>query len=121
MGIKMAVGKGSMERAAKTAAGVSEKPQAVEKKEPAAVEKAAPVKAVEPAKKAAPAKKAPLKKAAAKSAGKANAAKAVSVIAAPTEEVMEKIVYQTSDGMLDRDAKPNENFGLGDAMPVYYF
>ncbi len=77
----MAVGKGSMERAAKTA------------------EKT---------------KKAPAKKTA---RPKAEAA----MIAAPTEEVMEKIVYQTSDGMLERDAKPNERFAVGDAMPVYYF
>lgn len=46
---------------------------------------------------------------------------AAGTIAAPAEEVMEKIVYQTSSGMLERDAKPNELFGLGDAMPVYYF
>lgn len=76
----MAVGKGSMERAAKTA----------EKKAPA------------------------------KRAVKAKTA-AASTIAAPAGEVMEKIVYQKSDGMLERDAKPNERFGLGDAMPVYYF
>lgn len=33
----------------------------------------------------------------------------------------EEIVYQKSSGMLTRAAKPNERFGLGDAMPVYYF
>lgn len=65
------------------------------------------------------AKAAPVKKAT--KAPKAKAVKAAETIAAPTEEVMEKIVYQTSDGMLGRDAKPNELFGLGDAMPVYYF
>lgn len=92
----MAVGKGSMERAAKTA-GTSKtsenKTQTV---------------------KTAPAKKA------AKTA-KAKPVAAAEAIAAPTEEVMEKIVYQTSSGMLERDAEPNESFGLGDAMPVYYF
>lgn len=112
-----------MERAAKTAAGAAagavEKSQGTAAK--AAAEGTAPVKAAEPTKKAAPAKKAPAKKAAAKSAVKAETTKAVSVIAAPTEEVMEKIVYQPSSGMLERDAKPNENFGLGDAMPIYYF
>lgn len=77
----MAVGKGSMERAAKTA----------------------------PAKKAA------------KTTAKTKSAAAAETIAAPTEEVMEKIVYQKSGGMLERDAEPNEVFGLGDAMPVYYF
>ena len=32
-----------------------------------------------------------------------------------------QIVYQKSSGMLERAAMPNEKFGLGDAMPVYYF
>lgn len=89
----MAVGKGSMERAAKTAAGAAT---------------GAAGKSQEAAAKAAPAKKAAKPKAAAKT------------IAAPTEEVMEKIVYQTSSGILERDAAPNESFGVGDAMPVYY-
>lgn len=93
----MAVGKGSMERAAKTA----EKAQAAVKKEQAAET-------------AAKTKKAPAKKTAKPKA-------AAVTIAAPAEEVMEKIVYQTSDGMLERDAEPNERFGVGDAMPVYYF
>lgn len=84
----MAVGKGSMERAAKTA----EKSHATAKKSSSGKKTAKP-------------------KVAAPSA----------TIAAPAKEVMEKIVYQTSDGMLERDAEPNEKFGLGDAMPVYYF
>ena len=46
---------------------------------------------------------------------------AAETIAAPTEAVMQQVVYQTSSGMLERDANPNEIFGLGDAMPVYYF
>lgn len=91
----MAVGKGSMERAAKTA-GTSE----------------ASAKKTQTAK--APAKKA------AKTAAKTKRV-AAETIAAPTEEVMEKIVYQKNNGMLERDAEPNEVFGLGDAMPVYYF
>lgn len=33
----------------------------------------------------------------------------------------EEIVYQKSSGMLERAAEPNERFGIGDAMPVYYF
>lgn len=73
----MAVGKGSMERAAKAASAT---------------------------------KKTTSKKAA-----------AAQTITAPTEEVLQKIVYQTSSGMLERDAGPNEIFGLGDDMPVYYF
>lgn len=80
----MAVGKGSMERAAK----------------------------------AAPAKKT------AGGAVKAKAAKSVAAaktVTAPDKEVINQIVYQPSSGMLSRDAEPNEKFGLGDAMPVYYF
>lgn len=46
---------------------------------------------------------------------------AARTIAAPTEEALQQIVYQTSSGMLERDAEPNERFGLGDDMPVYYF
>lgn len=46
---------------------------------------------------------------------------AAETVAAPSQEVMRQIVYQKSGGMLERDAKPNESFGLGDAMPVYYF
>ena len=91
----MAVGKGSMERAAKAA----------EKKSGAAAEK----------------------KVSSRSAKKAQETDSTavkteaSVIAAPSDEVMEQIVYQSSSGMLERAAKPNERFGLGDAMPVYYF
>lgn len=80
----MAVGKGSMERAAKT------------------VEKA---------------QKAESKKTPAKRTAKPKAA----AIAAPAEEVMEKIIGRSNDGILARDAMPNERFGVGDAMPVYYF
>lgn len=31
------------------------------------------------------------------------------------------ITYQKSAGMLERAAEPNERFGVGDAMPFYYF
>ncbi|MDE6893028.1 MAG: hypothetical protein K2P50_14645 [Lachnospiraceae bacterium] len=37
------------------------------------------------------------------------------------KEAEGEIVYQKSSGMLERAAEPNERFGLGDAMPVYYF
>lgn len=70
----MAVGKGSMERAAK----------AVNKTEAENVSKAETVKKQKPQKE-------------------------------------KTIVYQKSSGMLERAAEPNERFGLGDAMPVYYF
>jgi len=48
-------------------------------------------------------------------------AAAAEVIAAPSKEVLQQIVYQKSSGMLARDAEANEIFGLGDEMPVYYF
>ncbi|MCR5108935.1 MAG: hypothetical protein K6B28_12335 [Lachnospiraceae bacterium] len=50
----------------------------------------------------------------------AREAAVTSVIAAPDEEVLKKIVYQSSAEILERDAKPNESFGIGDDMPVYY-
>ena len=80
----MAVGKGSMERAAKASSS---------KKKAGGTAKA-------------------------KTAGSAAAAQTVT---APDEAVLQQIVYQSSSGMLSRDAEPNERFGLGDAMPVYYF
>ena len=97
----MAVGKGSMERAAKAAeAKKASAPKKTESK--ASVKKEA---------------------SAAKTAGKAEtkAVAAAEVIAAPSEEVLQQIIYQKSSGMLEREAAPNERFGLGDEMPVYYF
>ncbi len=44
-----------------------------------------------------------------------------SVIAAASPEVMGEIVYQSSSQILERAAEPNEQFALGDAMPIYYF
>ena len=66
-----------------------------------AAEKAAPVvkKVSEPVKKTAPAK---------------------SVIAAPDNKVMQQIVYQPSAQILTREVGPNESFGVGDDMPIYY-
>lgn len=81
----MAVGKGSVERAAK--AKVAEKKTGT----------------------------------AAKTAKTAETVAAAKTIAAPDEKVLQEIVYQSSSGILSRDAEPNERFGLGDAMPVYYF
>ena len=42
------------------------------------------------------------------------------VIAAPDEKLMEKIVYQPSSQILTRDTETNESFGIGDDMPIYY-
>lgn len=103
----MAVGKGSMARAAK-AAGQDGK----------VTEQAVPVKTAE--KKGAAKKSAASSKKVAEKTPKAPVS-ATGTIAAPTEAVLQQIVYQKSDGMLERDANPNEIFGLGDAMPVYYF
>ncbi len=111
----MAVGKGSMERAAKAAE---------KKTAPVDGSEAAPAKKTT-AKKNTAADKTSAKKTA--STGKAKAAEqtvpetaAKGIIAAPSEEVLQQIVYQESSGVLERAAEPNEIFGLGDAMPVYY-
>lgn len=107
----MAVGKGSMARAAK-AAGQDGAALAKETEK-------APVSAKKTTRKPAAVDKAASAGTAKKAAGKTVAA--AETIAAPTEEVLQQIVYQKSGGMLERDAAPNEIFGLGDAMPVYYF
>ena len=63
-------------------------------------------------------------KAAAKTAVIAKPAEEVKkVIAEPVSEKAagDVIVYEKSSQMLDRDAEPEEIFGVGDAMPVYYF
>lgn len=82
----MAVGKGSMARAAKSAASGTQG----EKKAKPAVKTAA--------------------KTAKSSSGTVS-----------KEEVSKQIVYEKNSGMLERDAEPNERFGVGDAMPLYYF
>lgn len=42
------------------------------------------------------------------------------VIEAPEEQMMKQIVYEPSSQILTRDVKPNESFGVGDDMPIYY-
>ena len=103
----MAVGKGSLERAAK--AGGNQ--MTAERKTTAGKTVAKKTTEAAEIKKTAPAKSAPKRKSVA----------AKSVIAATNEQVMEKIVYEPSSQLLERDAEPNEIFGLGDSMPVYYF
>lgn len=113
----MAVGKGSMARASKAVKTteakdavkevVKETPVTVEEKKEEPEKKVA---AKKPAKKPV-AKKTPAKKAEPKSA----------VIAGTSEQVMQQIVYQKSSQMLERDAKPNESFYIGDDMPVYFY
>lgn len=92
----MAVGKGSMERAAKAAGTDTPKKSTNTRK------KKTPENGTGSEAKAAPEKQVP---------------------EAPVikKEVQEQIAYQKSSGILERAAEPNERFGLGDAMPVYYF
>ena len=170
----MAVGRGSMERAAKAAGGdtakkagdkaqapvrrltISEivgepgyvepprtarppvnkpvsggggvKPSPVNKAEPAVrppeAEKPSPVRKAEPVVKPSAVEKAATEKPV--QAVKQEPETRPSPAAGKTPAVLEKeaegeIVYQKSSGMLERAAEPNERFGLGDAMPVYYF
>lgn len=96
----MAVGKGSMERASKAVAKAPVKDAVVvEKQETAAVKK--------PQAKKTPAKKTPVKKA--------------SVVTGTSKEVMDKIVYQSSSQILEREVEPNESFYVGDSMPIYFY
>lgn len=104
----MAVGKGSMARAAKAAEKKAKPEEGKEIGTKRTAEEKAAVKTA-PEKKTAVARKT------------AKAVAAAEVIAAPSGEVLQQIVYQKSSGMLEREAAPNEIFGLGDEMPVYYF
>lgn len=113
----MAVGKGSMARASKAAAKkagtktvaeaapktgtVNEKTQAVPKE----ISKPASAKRTT-AKKTAPKKETSV---------------TASVVGATSEQVMREIVYQKSSQVLYREAEVNETFGVGEAMPIYFF
>lgn len=115
----MAVGKGSMARAAKAA---TKAPITAENTVKAATV-AAPAKEVEKVvapKKAESAKpKATVKK---KETAKPKATtKPKTAVMVPDAQVMEKIVYQSSSQVLYRDAESNETFGVGDSMPIYLF
>lgn len=98
----MAIGKESMERAAKAAGKSAAGKKTTAKKKPT----------VKPAE-----------------TGKTEKAEKVEM---PVKKVQEtdgnvkkaetagQIVYQSSAQVLERAALPNESFGLGDAMPIYY-
>ena len=43
------------------------------------------------------------------------------MISGTSEEVMHMIEYQKSNQVLDREPEENETFGVGDAMPIYFF
>ncbi len=123
----MAVGKGSMARASKAADNTS---VSKEIKETAVTE---PVKAdhavtEEPVKKAAATgtkrtatKKAAAKTTTAKTTAKTKAVTASKVISGTSKDVMHMIEYQKSNQVLDREPEENETFGVGDAMPIYFF
>ena len=52
---------------------------------------------------------------------KEESVKASAVVEATSEQVMERIVYQKSYQVLDREPEANETFGVGEAMPIYLF
>ena len=52
---------------------------------------------------------------------KTKAVTASKVISGTSKEVMQMIEYQKSDQVLDREPEENETFGVGDAMPIYFF
>lgn len=61
------------------------------------------------------------KRTTAKTTAKTKAVMASKVISGTSKEVMQMIEYQKSDQVLDREPEENETFGVGDAMPIYFF
>ena len=61
------------------------------------------------------------KRTTAKTTSKTKAVTASKVISGTSKEVMQMIEYQKSDQVLDREPEENETFGVGDAMPIYFF
>lgn len=62
-----------------------------------------------------------IKRTTAKTTAKTKAVTASKVISGTSKEVMQMIEYQKSDQVLDREPEENETFGVGDAMPIYFF
>ena len=125
----MAVGKGSMARASKAAAGkkADTKATVVANADEKVVEAVA-VDVKEDASKAETKKAVPKKTAAKKTTTKKATPKkeeapvaAATVVEATSEQVMKEIVYQKSSQVLDREPEVNETFGIGEAMPIYLF
>ena len=118
----MAVGKGSMARASK-AADQTSAPKATKAAE--ATKVAEPVKADNAASKEAAkkvtagAKRTTTRKTAAKAKNKTVTAS--TVVSGTSKEVMHMIEYQKSSQVLDREPEANETFGVGEAMPIYFF
>lgn len=61
------------------------------------------------------------KRTTAKTTAKTKTVTASKVISGTSKEVMQMIEYQKSDQVLDREPEENETFGVGDAMPIYFF
>ena len=61
------------------------------------------------------------KRTTAETTAKTKAVTASKVISGTSKEVMQMIEYQKSDQVLDREPEENETFGVGDAMPIYFF
>ncbi len=61
------------------------------------------------------------KRTTAKTTAKTKAVTVSKVISGTSKEVMQMIEYQKSDQVLDREPEENETFGVGDAMPIYFF
>lgn len=61
------------------------------------------------------------KRTTAKTTAKTKAVTASKVISGTSKEVLQMIEYQKSDQVLDREPEENETFGVGDAMPIYFF
>ena len=61
------------------------------------------------------------KRTTAKTTAKTKDVTASKVISGTSKEVMQMIEYQKSDQVLDREPEENETFGVGDAMPIYFF
>ena len=61
------------------------------------------------------------KRTTAKTTAKTKAVTASKVISGTSKEVMQMIEYQKPDQVLDREPEENETFGVGDAMPIYFF
>ena len=61
------------------------------------------------------------KRTTAKTTAQTKAVTASKVISGTSKEVMQMIEYQKSDQVLDREPEENETFGVGDAMPIYFF
>ena len=57
----------------------------------------------------------------AKTTAKTKAVTASKVISGTSKDVIHMIEYQKSNQVLDREPEENETFGVGDAMPIYFF